>query len=381
MTIKNVIFDMDGTLADTAVLTDAAFKNLAPELGFTPPEIGVIRSAIGYQNPEFYYQIFKTEPAELVKKIGEATEDEEQRMLPDFGGDFLFPGVRELLNELRERKINLFIASTGSEAHVYSILNKAGIAGYFNKILCDKPEKAGMVREIIGGGDKKDFIMVGDMKKDLDAARANGITAVGACFGYCRRGSGFDHYIETPEELLCILNETSERVSELYVKKDTLSIRIDFHNKYSVNKYGFANWTFDQYELKNGMRVLELACGTAGIWAGRAEKIPPGVKIILSDISPLMLSKARDNLRNEPGFYFEEIDIQKIPHENESFGAVIANHMLYHVPDIDLALSEVRRVLKSGGKFYATTLGRDSLKELNEISLEYANSALPLNFS
>ncbi|MBQ3798621.1 MAG: methyltransferase domain-containing protein [Butyrivibrio sp.] len=57
------------------------------------------------------------------------------------------------------------------------------------------------------------------------------------------------------------------------------------------------------------------------------------------------------------------IDIQDIPYEDSSFDMVIANYMLYHVPDISKALSEVRRVLKDDGIFYAGTAGENGIME------------------
>ena len=44
-------------------------------------------------------------------------------------------------------------------------------------------------------------------------------------------------------------------------------------------------------------------------------------------------------------FKFEEIDAQSIPYETKTFDAVIANHMLYHVPDRAKAIAEIKRVL------------------------------------
>jgi ubiquinone/menaquinone biosynthesis C-methylase UbiE len=53
----------------------------------------------------------------------------------------------------------------------------------------------------------------------------------------------------------------------------------------------------------------------------------------------------------------QKIDIQDIPFPDNCFDIVIANYMLYHVPDLEKGLSEVKRVLKSGGKFYCATNG------------------------
>ena len=158
-----------------------------------------------------------------------------------------------------------------------------------------------------------------------------------------------------------------EYLEHMYVKADTLTTRIDLHNQYSVNQYGFGNWIFDQYIFSDGMKVLELGCGTAGIWRNKNHRLPQNLEIILSDLSPLMLQKTKDLAQTNPAFSFEQIDIQDIPYDDNLFDVVIANHMLYHVPDKERALSEVKRVLKTGGYFYASTLGVMSLKELNDI--------------
>jgi SAM-dependent methyltransferase len=81
-----------------------------------------------------------------------------------------------------------------------------------------------------------------------------------------------------------------------------------------------------------------------------------------------MLREARQNLLPSGRvFKFDVIDAQDIPFATGSFDAVIANHMLYHVPDRERALSEIHRVLKPRGRFYATTNGRAHMRELREL--------------
>jgi len=176
-----------------------------------------------------------------------------------------------------------------------------------------------------------------------------------------------------------------KKVMDMYIKKDTLSTRINLHGKYSVNKYGWYNWVFDQYNLNENNKVLEFGCGTGGIWIGRDKQIPENVQIILTDISPLMIEKTKEKLDINNIFSFQVMDIQDIPFSDECFDIIIANHMLYHVPNMEKALSEIIRVLKSDGIFYATTNGKSHLKELqdmykeNEISFTLENGKEILN--
>lgn len=77
-------------------------------------------------------------------------------------------------------------------------------------------------------------------------------------------------------------------------------------------------------------------------------------------------------------FKYETIDIQDIPYEDETFDVIIARHMLYHVPDIDKAICEVRRVLKPDGKFYVSTNGIEHMRELEKLVTSY-NTDIDLN--
>lgn len=140
-------------------------------------------------------------------------------------------------------------------------------------------------------------------------------------------------------------------------------MRISIHEKYSVNKQPFGEWILSNYRFEPGFCILELGCGTADMWKGRMDTLPRNSRLILSDFSEGMLASARSNLPDDERLCYQIIDIQSIPYADGSFDAVIANMMLYHVPDLNKALSEVRRVLKPGGIFYAATYGEHGIME------------------
>jgi SAM-dependent methyltransferase len=62
-----------------------------------------------------------------------------------------------------------------------------------------------------------------------------------------------------------------------------------------------------------------------------------------------------------------QVDVQTIPYEDAAFDAVIANHMLYHVPEFATAMREINRVLKADGTLYATACGSDHMREFWEV--------------
>lgn len=76
------------------------------------------------------------------------------------------------------------------------------------------------------------------------------------------------------------------------------------------------------------------------------------------------------------------VNIEEIPYKDEQFDRVIANMMLYHVPNIQKALSEVNRVLKDGGIFYCATYGRNSIAQIVarmlDVKIEEGNNVFTL---
>ena len=151
------------------------------------------------------------------------------------------------------------------------------------------------------------------------------------------------------------------QVNAQYATAANLNRRIGIHEKYSRNKQGFGPWIVSQYALEPGMTVLELGCGTGGMWRGVT--LPEGCRLTLTDFSEGMLETARENTAHLPEVAYRQVDAQDIPYGDGSFDLVIANMMLYHVPDIPRALQEIRRVLKPGGVFYAATFGEHGVVE------------------
>lgn len=157
------------------------------------------------------------------------------------------------------------------------------------------------------------------------------------------------------------MNQT-ENVKTQYEDDKNLTVRAGLHAKHSTNPKGFAAWLFEQYRFAENDSILELGCGNAGQWAGEIEKLPSGCRLLLSDFSKGMVAAAKAKHALYKYVSFAQIDIQNIPAGEEGFDVVIANHMLYHVPNLDLALSEVSRVLRPGGLFYCATNGNGGMR-------------------
>ena len=158
-------------------------------------------------------------------------------------------------------------------------------------------------------------------------------------------------------------------VAEQYKDASNLDARIALHNRFGTAQVNWYRWLFEHLTLPDGARVLELGSGPAKLWRENLERIPADWHVTLSDFSAGMIAESERHLAaSGRDFSFRVADAQDLPFKRGSFDAVVAVHVLYHVPDQDRALSEVRRVLKPGGRFYASTNSRDHMKEIGDLA-------------
>jgi SAM-dependent methyltransferase len=160
-----------------------------------------------------------------------------------------------------------------------------------------------------------------------------------------------------------------EAIKEQYRSSANLAARIALHSECSTNPYGLQRWIFDRLALAPGQRVLEIACGTGSLWSENRDRIPSGLRLILSDISPGMVETTRLAVPGVAAYI--AFALPDLPFGDGLFDLVIANHMLYHVSDRQRGLREIRRVLRHGGTLFAATNGREHLREIKALMSDF----------
>jgi ubiquinone/menaquinone biosynthesis C-methylase UbiE len=113
-----------------------------------------------------------------------------------------------------------------------------------------------------------------------------------------------------------------------------------------------------QAELADGLRVLEIGCGTGNVTV-RAKRAAPGADVVGIDPDPLALGRAQRKVHGLAGIRFEQAYAQELPFADCEFDRALSSMMLHHL-DEDVkagALAEVYRVLRPGGRLYIVDIG------------------------
>lgn len=99
---------------------------------------------------------------------------------------------------------------------------------------------------------------------------------------------------------------------------------------------------------REGMRVLELACGTGRVTRRLRRALPNSAALVATDLNDAMLSHARASV-TEAGIDWRTADAQSLPFADASFDVVACQFGFMFLPDKTLGFREARRVLAPGG--------------------------------
>jgi len=163
-------------------------------------------------------------------------------------------------------------------------------------------------------------------------------------------------------------NDTAYLRAEQYHSARNLNARIEIHRRFSTGKKDWNDFIFEHLPLAHsGAQGLALGCGNASQWRENKDRFPLDIRMVLSELSFGMLSEPRLAFQDDPRFQICAMDAQDIAFKNNQFDFVTANHMLYHVPEIAKALSEIARVLKPAGVLMAATNGAHHMHALDHL--------------
>ena len=185
---KYIVFDLDGTLIDTAEGTVKMFQEGLRYAGIIEDDKAV-KSLIG---PPF--------ARTLVTKYG--LSEEKAKKAIDVSNEYmfdkgvyeckLFDGMRETLEKLKSKDIKMSVATSQPEESAFIEAKHVGIFDYFDHFIANnlyqtrgsKSDFVGICIENMNVTHKNEAVMIGDKKPDIVGGRENGIDTIGVLYGY-----------------------------------------------------------------------------------------------------------------------------------------------------------------------------------------------------
>ena len=217
---KYILFDLDGTLTDPKLGITSSVQYALRALGIEEPSLDRLEPFIGPPLADSFREFYGLEGERLATAIDKYRERFATQGIFE---NEIYPGIPQMLADLKAKGKKLAIASSKPTLFVEQILEHFEIRKYFDHVVGSNMDgtrgtKEEVVEETLRQmltvemtpAQKRDAVaMVGDRKFDIEGARAHGITSVGVLFGYAPEGeleeAGADYIVNSVRSLQVLL--------------------------------------------------------------------------------------------------------------------------------------------------------------------------------
>lgn len=182
-----IIFDWDGTLCDSTAHIVASVQQAARVMGLPVPSDEAAADIIGLGLPQAMARLYPEVPER--RRVELARTYSRHYVANESETPALFPGALETLHSLRDRGLELAVATGKSRRGLNRILEKMGLTDFFEATRCadetqSKPHPM-MIHQIMAERSvtAERVVMVGDTEYDLEMASNAGVASVGVSFG------------------------------------------------------------------------------------------------------------------------------------------------------------------------------------------------------
>lgn len=205
---QTVLFDLDGTLTDSGLGITKAVQYALGQMGYAVPPRESLFSFIGpplHKSFQRHCGVGEEETLELVRQF--------RVYYNEMGGileNEVYPGIRELLRDLKKAGKRLMIATSKPQAAAELVMCHFGLDEWVPEIVGGTDDTRNTKGKVIAhvlrtyGVDPETAIMVGDREHDIHGAAENGIPAIGITWGYGDReelqNAGAVAVFDTPTE-------------------------------------------------------------------------------------------------------------------------------------------------------------------------------------
>ncbi len=219
---KYILFDLDGTLTDPKVGICTCVQYALKEFGIEEPDLDKLEPFIGPPLKDSFMEFYGLTEEQAVQAI--AKYRERFSTVGKFENE-IYPGISDLLVDLKNYGYRLAVASSKPEVYVKEILEHFHIAQYFDAIVGAeldgaRTDKAEVIYEALnrlfhyGRIYKDQIVMVGDRKFDVQGAKEMEVTSVAVSYGYGPKEeleqAAPDYIVNTVKELRSVFVDDEE---------------------------------------------------------------------------------------------------------------------------------------------------------------------------
>lgn len=208
---KYILFDLDGTLTEPKEGITKSVQYALAAFGIDEPDLDKLTPFIGPPLKSSFMEFYQMSEEDALKAVEKYRERFNHIGLFE---NAIFPGISEMLSELKAQGAKLSIASSKPTCLVERILDHFNIMQYFDYVVGSeldgtRSKKEEVVEEalrlMVPETDRHLVAMVGDRKFDIEGAKAFGLVGVGVSFGYAEENeledAGADYIVDTVSEL------------------------------------------------------------------------------------------------------------------------------------------------------------------------------------
>ena len=211
--LNTVLFDFDGTTADTGRGIFNCVRYAAGAFGWDVPGDDVLRTFVGPPLHTSFKRVFGITEEEALAAVEKYRELYSTEGLLQFD---LYDGITDVIKELRANGFRTAVATAKPDRFIHRILSHAGIDSLFDYVSAplDKngdTSKAQLICRAVEAlnAEKSKTIMVGDRLYDIAGAKAAGVASAGVLWGYGTKeeleNAGADYTVSSPDELRRLL--------------------------------------------------------------------------------------------------------------------------------------------------------------------------------
>lgn len=209
--IRHVLFDLDGTLTDSAEGITRCIAKAAVACGAAPPESARLRGFIGTPLADIFEALLDTADPSRIERAISLYRERFERI--GYRENRVYDQIEDLLDALAERGFSLYVATAKQQADADRVIEHFRLhprfAGVFGVVEDgERRDKALLVRRILTthGIAPAAAALIGDRSHDVGGARRAGVCAIGAAWGYGSveelREAKADHVAAAPRDVL-----------------------------------------------------------------------------------------------------------------------------------------------------------------------------------